>query len=43
MANNITVAAGAVVTKSCDEENAILAGIPARIIGYNDNSKKYLD
>lgn len=43
LANNITIAAGAVVTKSCLEENAILAGIPAKIIGYNCESKKYLD
>lgn len=43
IANNITIAAGAVVTKSCLEENAILAGIPAKIIGYNNEDKKYLD
>lgn len=43
IANNITIAAGAVVTKSCLEENAILAGIPAKIIGYNNCDKKYLD
>lgn len=43
IANNITIAAGAVVTKSCLEENAILAGIPAKIIGYNNKDKKYLD
>ena len=43
IANNITIAAGAVVTKSCLEENAILAGVPAKIIGYNTEEKTYLD
>ena len=43
LANNITVAAGAIVTKTCLEENAILAGVPAKIIGYNCEEKKYLD
>lgn len=32
IANNVTIAAGAVVTKSCHEEGAILAGIPAKVI-----------
>lgn len=32
IANNVTIAAGAVVTKSCFEEGVTLAGIPARII-----------
>ena len=32
IANNVTVAAGAVVTKSCYEEGALLAGAPAKII-----------
>lgn len=34
IANNVTIGANAVVTKSCNEENAILAGNPAVIIGY---------
>lgn len=32
IANDVTIAAGAVVTKSCYEEGATLAGVPARII-----------
>lgn len=32
IAHNVTIAAGAVVTKSCYEEGAVLAGIPAKII-----------
>ena len=32
IANNVTVAAGAVVTKSCYEEGVTLAGVPAKII-----------
>lgn len=32
IANNVTIAAGAVVTKSCYEEGALLAGVPAKII-----------
>lgn len=32
IANNITVAAGAVVVSSCLEENVVLAGIPAKIV-----------
>lgn len=32
IANNVTIAAGAVVTKSCYEEGAMLAGVPARVI-----------
>lgn len=43
LANNIIVAAGAVVIKSCLEENAILAGVPAKVIGYNSENKDYLD
>lgn len=35
LANGVIVSAGAVVVKSCLEENAILAGVPAKIIGYN--------
>lgn len=32
LANNISVAANAVVTKSCNIEGAVLAGVPAKII-----------
>ncbi|MDR1679066.1 MAG: poly-gamma-glutamate biosynthesis protein [Prevotellaceae bacterium] len=32
IADNVTVAAGAVVTKSCYEKGVVLAGIPAKII-----------
>lgn len=32
IADNVIIAAGAVVNKSCYEENVVLAGIPARII-----------
>lgn len=35
VANNVTIAAGAVVTKSCYEEGVTLAGIPAKIITPN--------
>lgn len=34
IANNVTIAAGAVVTKSCYEEGVILAGVPAKIVKY---------
>lgn len=34
IANNVTIAAGAVVTKSCYEEGVTLAGVPAKIIKY---------
>ncbi len=33
IANGVIVAAGAVVTKNVTEENAIVGGIPARVIG----------
>lgn len=32
IADNVTIAAGAVVTKSCHEEGVTLAGVPAQII-----------
>lgn len=32
IADNVTIAAGAVVTKSCFEKGVTLAGIPAKII-----------
>ena len=35
IANNVTIAAGAVVVKSCEEEYAVLAGVPAKVIKYN--------
>jgi serine O-acetyltransferase len=38
IANNVTIAAGAVVTKSCFEEGVTLAGIPAKIIKYAHRS-----
>lgn len=34
LGNNVTVGAGAVVTKSYAEDNIVLAGVPAKIIGY---------
>jgi acetyltransferase-like isoleucine patch superfamily enzyme len=33
IANGVIVAAGAVVTKDVTEENVIVGGIPARVIG----------
>jgi acetyltransferase-like isoleucine patch superfamily enzyme len=33
IANGVIVAAGAVVTRSVDQEGVIVAGIPAKIIG----------
>lgn len=32
--NNLTLAAGAVVVDSFDEDNIVLAGIPARIVKH---------
>ncbi len=32
--NNVTVAAGAVVVKNIEEDNVVIAGVPARIISY---------
>ena len=32
IANNVTVAAGAVVVNSCLQENAVLAGVPAKCV-----------
>ena len=43
LADNIVVAAGAVVTKSCLESNVILAGIPAKIIKKDELHDRYLD
>ena len=37
LANNIIVATGSVVTKSFSEENIIIAGNPARIVGTWEN------
>lgn len=36
LANGIQVGANAVVTKSCDIENAVLAGVPAKLISKKD-------
>lgn len=36
IADNVTIAAGAVVTKSCYEEGVTLAGVPARIMKKNN-------
>jgi serine O-acetyltransferase len=38
IANNVTIAAGAVVIHSCDEEGAVLAGVPARIVRYKNEN-----
>lgn len=35
--NNIVIAAGAVVTKSFVEENAVIGGVPAKVISYSGN------
>ena len=35
IADNVTIAAGAVVVKSCEQEYAVLAGVPARIVKVN--------
>ena len=43
IANNVIVAAGAVVNKDCLKEGVILAGIPAKIIGSVSSSKEFLD
>lgn len=34
IADDVTIGAGAVVTKSCLEKGAVLVGVPAKIIGY---------
>lgn len=36
IANNVTIAAGAVVIESCLQENAVLAGVPARCVKIAD-------
>ncbi|PWG64455.1 poly-gamma-glutamate biosynthesis protein [Bifidobacterium callitrichidarum] len=43
IANHVVVAAGAVVVKSCDVEHAVLAGIPAKVIAIEEQSKRFLD
>lgn len=35
IADNVTIAAGAVVVKSCEEEYAVLAGVPAQVVKIN--------
>lgn len=37
IANNVTIAAGAVVVHSCEEQHVILAGIPAKVICHKNN------
>lgn len=32
IADNVTIAAGAIVNKSCSQSNVVLAGVPAKII-----------
>ena len=32
IANNVTIASGAVVVQSCLQENAVLAGVPAKVV-----------
>lgn len=39
IADNVTVAAGAVVVKSCTEPNVVLAGVPARIVKRKGNNR----
>ena len=45
LGNNVTIAANSVVTKSCHEDNVMLAGMPAQIKKKQDawyfNNKKY--
>lgn len=40
IANGVVVAAGAVVTRSITEENVIVAGIPAKVIGKRPSTPK---
>lgn len=37
----MTIAVGAVVVKSCEEEYAVLAGVPAEIAKYNIPAAKF--
>lgn len=32
IADNVTIAAGAIVNKSCSQSNVVLAGVPAKVI-----------
>ncbi len=43
IANDVVVAAGAIVIKDCLENGAILAGVPAKIIGYVNLTKVFLE
>lgn len=43
IADNVVVAAGAVVVKSCDVKNAILGGVPAKVIAVTDQSRSFLE
>lgn len=40
IADHVTIAAGAVVVNSCDIENAVLAGVPAKIVKVNGISNE---
>lgn len=40
LADNVIVGSGSVVTKSITESNVIIAGNPAKIIGYWENFSK---
>lgn len=39
IADHVTVAAGAVVVKSCIEEYAVLAGVPAKIVKFKNSDQ----
>ncbi len=43
LADNVTVAAGAVVVKSCLTEGAVLAGVPAKIVKINNQNNGEID
>lgn len=42
IADNVVVAAGAVVISSCLEEGALLAGVPAQVVAYNNTENRFL-
>lgn len=37
ISDGVVIGAGAVVTKSVSEENAVVGGVPAKIISYSGN------
>jgi len=43
IADGVVVAANAVVTKSIDEENVVVGGVPARIIGRREQAEEESD